>query len=80
MSRLDVEIAESLKQSIVKAARELGIPLEQLVTLAVAEKISALRTADYLRREGQAGERADFDRFLDAVPPREPSETDRRPG
>lgn len=77
MSRLDFEIADSLKKSIVDAARDLGIPLDQLITLAVAEKLSALRTADYLRREGQSGQRADFDRFLAAVPAQEPSDTDR---
>lgn len=79
MSRLDVEIAESLKQSITAAAEELGIPLDQLITLAVAEKLSALKTVEYLRREGQSGRRADFERFLVAVPDRAPAETDRRP-
>jgi hypothetical protein len=79
MSKLDVDIPESLKQAVMAAAVEQGISLDQLVTLAVAEKLSALRTVEFLREEGRAGRRERFDRFLAAVPDREPAETDRLP-
>ena len=79
MSRLDVEIPESLKQAFMAAAVAQGISLDQLVALAVAEKPSALRTVDFLREGSRAGRREDFERFLAAVPDREPIDTDRMP-
>ena len=47
---------------------------------AAAEKMAALRTLDYLRREAASGRREDFERFLAAAPDREPIETDRMSG
>jgi hypothetical protein len=79
MSKLDIEIPESLKRAFTAAALERGLSLDQRVTLAVAEKLSALRTVEYLREEGPAGRRENFERFLAAVPDREPAETDRLP-
>ena len=79
MSRLDIEIPESLKQAFIAAAAERGVSLDQLVTLAVAKKLWALRTVEYLREEARAGRRENFERFLAAVPDREPAETDRLP-
>jgi hypothetical protein len=79
MSRLDVEIPESLKQAFIAAALAQGISLDQLVALAVAEKLSALRTVDFLRDEGRSGRRENFERFLAAVPDREPIDTDHLP-
>ena len=42
-----------LQDSLLKEARELskseGVALNQFINVAVAEKISALRTVDYLR-------------------------------
>lgn len=79
MSRLDVEIPDSLSRAITAAATRDGITLDQMIALAVAEKLSALRTAEHLRRGGSAGRREDFDRFLCAVPDREAAATDRLP-
>ncbi len=47
------------------------------MTLAAAEKISALRTIDYLRAEANKGSRTDFEAYLAAVPDVEPEEDDR---
>jgi len=41
--------------------------------------MAAMQTLDYLRNEAARGRRKDFDRFLAAVPGREPMETDRMP-
>lgn len=50
--------------------------MDQLLALAVAEKLSALRTVDYFRQEAAGARREDFERFLAAVPNRKPIETD----
>ena len=47
------------------------------MTLAAAEKISALRTVEELKAEVAAGRRADFEAFLAGVPDVEPDPWDR---
>lgn len=78
MSKLTVELPESLQRSIQALAAQEGYSVDQFLASAAAEKMAALRTLEYLRREAAAGRRADFDQFLAAVPDREPIETDRK--
>lgn len=48
-----------LQDSLLKEAKLLskseGVPLNQFINVAVAEKISALRTVDYLRERAARG-------------------------
>jgi hypothetical protein len=76
MSTLTIRISESLRRSIEALAKEEGYSIDQFLASAAAEKMAALRTLDYLRREATGGRREDFDRFLAAVPDVEPSEGD----
>ena len=64
-------------KEIKRLVKAEGISINQFMTLAAAEKISALRTVDYLRAEGAQGSRADFDAFLAAVPDVEADGEDR---
>ena len=77
MSKLTVEMPESLQRSIRALAEQEGYSIDQFLASAAAEKMAALRTLDYLRKEAASGRREDFERFLAAVPKREPIETDR---
>ena len=79
MSKLIVELPESLQRSIEALARKEGYSIDQFLASAAAEKMAALRTLDYLRQEAAAGRREVFERFLVAVPERAPIETDRMP-
>lgn len=79
MTKLTVEVPEHLRNAAAAAAAQEGFSLDALVTLAVAEKLSAMRTAELLRRDGALGDRTDFERYLAAVPDAEPIETDRLP-
>jgi uncharacterized protein (DUF1778 family) len=76
MSTLTIRISDSLRRSIEALANEEGYSVDQFLASAAAEKIAALRTLEYLRREAAAGRREDFDRFLAAVPDVEPAEGD----
>jgi Arc/MetJ-type ribon-helix-helix transcriptional regulator len=69
---LTIRLPESLHEEIKELAQADGISLNQFLTLAAAEKASALRTISYLRAEASKGSRADFDAFLAAVPDVEP--------
>lgn len=79
MSELTIKLPESLRRSITALAEQEGYSVDQFLATAAAEKLAALRTLEYLRREAVSGRREDFDRFLAAVPSREPIETDRLP-
>ena len=77
MSTITIQLPESLHRSIQSLAEAEGYSVDQFLASAAAEKMAALRTVEYLRREAATGRRADFERFLGAVPDGEPCETDR---
>lgn len=79
MNTLTVQLPESLHRGILALAGAEGYPIDQFLASAAAEKMAALRTLDYLRREAAAGGREDFEKFLATVPEREPIDTDRMP-
>ena len=51
--------------------------INQLITLALAEKISALMTEEYLQERARRGSRAKFKRAMAKVADAEPDEQDR---
>lgn len=72
-------ISLRLPDSLHKIARELadgeGISMNQFITLALAEKVSALATESYLEQRAARGDRAKFEaamaRVADVEPPDE---------
>jgi hypothetical protein len=79
VGKLTVQLPDSLERSLRQLAEQEGCSVDQFLASAAAEKIAAMRSLEYLRKEAAAGRREDFDRFLAAVPPREPSDSDRMP-
>lgn len=61
-------VALRLQTSILEEARRVseaeGVALNQFINVAVAEKLSALRTEDYFRERGQRGNVARARRLL----------------
>jgi len=53
-------------------ARQEGVSMNQFIASAVAEKISAIMTEDYLAERASRAKRSDFRRILDNVPSRTP--------
>jgi hypothetical protein len=79
MSTVSIELPDSLKQQIEAVAAKEGFTLSQFLTSAAGEKLAAMLSMDYLRREAAAGRREEFERYLAAVPDVEPIESDRLP-
>ena len=77
MNALTVQLPESLHRSIRTLAEREGWSVDQFIASAAGEKMAAMMTLEHLRKEAAAGRREDFDRFLAAVPAKEPAETDR---
>ncbi|MEN9891141.1 MAG: hypothetical protein RLY78_1436 [Pseudomonadota bacterium] len=55
-SNYALRLPASLKQGAEQAAREDGTTLNQFIVSAVAEKLSAMKTADYFTARAQRGD------------------------
>ncbi len=63
-SNYALRLPASLKRELEKVAREDGTSLNQLIVTAVAEKLSALRTADFFEERRK---RADVEAALEVM-------------
>ena len=79
MNTLTVQLPDSLHRSIQALVDREGYSIDQFLASAAAEKMAALTTLDFLRREAAQGRREDFDAFLAAVPHGPVPQTDRLP-
>ena len=81
MSAFNLRLPESLHLQVRELAERDRVSINQFVTLAVAEKVAALRTLSYIEQRGQQGSREKFDRVLHRIAEanREPYEADRLP-
>ncbi len=77
MSTISLRLSESLHRRIRELAKQEGISINQLITTAVAEKLSALMTEDYLAERARRGNRAKFERTLSKIRDVEPDEADK---
>ena len=67
MSTISLRLSESLHRQVRELARWEGISINQLIPTALAEKLSALMTSDYLEERARRGSREKFDRALGKV-------------
>jgi len=72
MSTMSLRLPESLHEKAREVAEAEGISINQLVTTALAEKLSALLTEEYLAQRANRGSRDRFDRVLEKVSDQEP--------
>lgn len=68
MSALSVRLPESLHKYAKEYAAQEGISVNQLISTALAEKLSALATEDFLEQRAKRGSRRKFDAVLAQVP------------
>ena len=80
MATLSVRLPDSIHRELGELARREGMSINQLVNSAVAEKLSALMTADYLEARAERGSREKFRGVLSRVADIEPEDFDRFPG
>ena len=77
MSTMSIRLPESLHKRIKELADKEGVSMNQFITLAVTEKMSALLTVDYLKERAKRGSRQRFEAVLATVPDVEPEGFDR---
>ncbi len=76
MSTLSVRLPESLHKKIKELAEQEGVSMNQFITLAVSEKMSALLTIDYLKNRAEKATKQKFENLMNQVPDVEPEEFD----
>ena len=72
MSALSLRLPESIHRHIREIAKKEGVSINQFISSAVSEKISALMTEDYLDKRAKRAKKKDFRKILAKVPGRTP--------
>jgi hypothetical protein len=79
MSIVNVQIPDSLHKSLSDLASRDGILIDQFISTAIAEKLSALMTENYLGERAKRGNRGKYETILAKVPDVKPEAYDRIP-
>ena len=67
MSAISIRLSESLHAKVRDIAQREGVSINQLISTAVAEKLSALLTQEYLEERARRGDRKKFEQALSRV-------------
>lgn len=78
MSTISLRLPESLHKKVRELAQAEDVSINQLITTALAEKMSALMTVDYLQERAARGDRAKLERSMGKVANAEAAERDRK--
>ena len=77
MSTISLRIPESLHKHAKELAKQEGVSMNQLITTALAEKMSAIETETYFKERSKRASRKKFEKALSKVSNAEPDENDR---
>jgi uncharacterized protein (DUF1778 family) len=72
MSALSLRLPSSIHRHIKEIAKNEGVSINQFISSAVSEKISAIMTEDYLNARAKRAKKSDLKKILDNVPKRKP--------
>ena len=78
MSTLSLRLPDSLHKGVRELAKREGVSINQFITVAVAEKLSALLTEEYLEERARRGNREKYEAALAQVPDVEPGSYDKK--
>jgi hypothetical protein len=79
MSTLSLRIPDSLHRTLKSVAEQDGVSINQFVSLAVAEKLSALQTFNLIAEKAAKGSQQSFIQAMSIVPAGEVVEGDEIP-
>ncbi len=76
MSALSLRLPDSIHRHIREIARREGVSINQFISSAVAEKVSAIMTEELLEERAKRAKKGALRGILDKVPDRPPIEGD----
>jgi hypothetical protein len=79
MGTLSGRLPDSLHKQLTELAKREGVSMNQLISSAVGEKVTALMTVEYLQERAERGSRRKYEAALARVPDREPDDLDKLP-
>jgi hypothetical protein len=77
VNTVNVTLPQSLQDQVEALAQKEGISVPEFITLAVAEKLATMITADYLKERAKRGSRDKLLAVLAKAPDVEPEEYDK---
>ena len=75
-----LRVPSSTMEELKKVAAEEGTSINQFINVAIAEKLAALRTAEYFRERAVRADMEAFWQILENAGTEEPRERDALPG
>ncbi len=79
MSTLSLRLPDSVHEQIKILAKKDGISINQFAASAIAEKMAAYLTEEYLKKRAEKGNEAAFLSVMAKVPTIEPAPEDKLP-
>lgn len=76
MSTLSLRLPDSIHRHIKEIAEREGVSINQLISTAVTEKVSALLTEEIIQERAAQADKKAFRKILKNVPKRKPLEGD----
>lgn len=77
MSTMTLSLPESIHAKVREVSAQEGVTTDQFIAAAVAEKLAAFLSVEYLEERARRGSREKFLAVLAKVPDVEPEEYDR---
>ena len=77
MSTMNIKVPDSLLKQAKEMAEQEDVTVEQLINSALAEKMAAWRTVEYLKERAARGDRGKFEQAMGKVSDVEPEAFDR---
>jgi len=77
MSTMQLTLPQSLQEQVEALAQKEGVSVTEFITLAIAEKLATLATADYLAERAKRGSRDKLLAVLAKAPDVEPEDHDK---
>jgi len=77
MSTISLRLPDYLHERVRKLAEAENVSINQFITVALAEKLSALLTEEYLRGRAMRGNRKKFEKAMSKAATAEPDARDR---
>lgn len=72
MSTLSLRLPDSIHRHIKEIAKREGVSINQFISTAISEKISAILTEEYLTARAESAKPGTLKTLLDKIPDREP--------
>ena len=76
MGALSLRLPESIHRHIREIAKAEGVSINQLISSAIAEKVSAIMTEEYLQKRADRANIKDMEAVLNKVADRKPLKGD----